>query len=154
MKYCYFAKVQYYQLNMMKIKRFCDDILPSRSYEYVYVNDFILFYLFRENKLTTLQNTLPSPLRHCVALFNKRNILYIIGCYNEKKRRITKKYENKFEYFKDVGKQQTISGKIKVIENGFFNSFQPTYVIILISLEIFFVMLNIQLFLILYHKCD
>ncbi|ETN99203.1 hypothetical protein RFI_38278, partial [Reticulomyxa filosa] len=126
-------------------------------------------YLFREHKLTTLQNTLPSPLRHCVALFNKRNILYIIGCYNEKKRRITKKYENKFEYFKDVGKQQTISGKIKVIENGFFNSFQPTYVIILsysndvllfynkllqISLEIFFVMLNIQLFLILYHKCD
>ncbi|ETO04775.1 hypothetical protein RFI_32621 [Reticulomyxa filosa] len=83
----------------------CDDIARFYSYAYVCINDIILFfggcsweyfvdtvvsksahkYSIRENKWTTFQSTLPSPLRDCVAILNEEdNHIHIIGGEDER----------------------------------------------------------------------
>ncbi|ETO05776.1 hypothetical protein RFI_31620, partial [Reticulomyxa filosa] len=78
----------------------CDDIAPFYEYAYVCINDFILFfggsnypdvsksvykYSIRENKWMTFQDTLPSPLRDCVAILSEKdNDIHIIGGVNDK----------------------------------------------------------------------
>ncbi|ETO29517.1 hypothetical protein RFI_07604, partial [Reticulomyxa filosa] len=77
----------------------CDDIALLYRYSYVCINDIILFfggsywkrnynsvsksvykYSIRENKWTTFQNTLPSPLYDCVAILSEDNThIHIIG---------------------------------------------------------------------------
>ncbi|ETO36260.1 hypothetical protein RFI_00802 [Reticulomyxa filosa] len=84
---------QFYQLYV------CHDIAPLFRYAYVYINNIILFfggygngvsksvhmYLIQENKWMIFKNTLPSPLRNCVAIFNEEdNNIHIIGGINDK----------------------------------------------------------------------
>ncbi|ETO07754.1 hypothetical protein RFI_29636 [Reticulomyxa filosa] len=73
----------------------CDDIAPFYQYASVCINDIILFfggyssylisksvykYSIRENKWTTFQNTLTSPLCRCVAILSEEdNDIHIIG---------------------------------------------------------------------------
>ncbi|ETO34797.1 hypothetical protein RFI_02290 [Reticulomyxa filosa] len=79
---------QFHQLHV------CDDIAPFNSYAYLCINDVILFfggygndlsksvhkYSIRENKWMTFQNTLPSPLRDCIAILSEEdNHIHIIG---------------------------------------------------------------------------
>ncbi|ETO14774.1 hypothetical protein RFI_22594 [Reticulomyxa filosa] len=113
----------------------CDDIAPLRNYAYVCVNDFILFFggwngklkkksiisnsiykfSIRENKWTTLQNALPTALRHCGATFNKRNkYIYAIGGYDKQQKEIP---QNMKVHLDDV-KQYVTIGKIKIIKNA------------------------------------
>ncbi|ETO34022.1 hypothetical protein RFI_03072 [Reticulomyxa filosa] len=83
----------------------CYDIQQLRSYGYIFVDDFILFfggwngkldrfsitsnlvykYAVQESKWTKMQNTLPSPLRHCSVVLSKMNKYFYVGGYNEKK---------------------------------------------------------------------
>ncbi|ETO34273.1 hypothetical protein RFI_02821 [Reticulomyxa filosa] len=88
---------QFHQLHV------CDDIAPFNRYAYVRINDIILFfggywndsklivsksvykYSIRENKWTTFQNTLPSPLYECVAILREDdNYIHIIGGRDDK----------------------------------------------------------------------
>ncbi|ETO11071.1 hypothetical protein RFI_26305 [Reticulomyxa filosa] len=80
----------------------CDNIAPFFHYAYVCINDVILFfggwndigwivsksvhkYSIQENKWTTFQNTLPSPLEGCVAILNEDDTyIHIIGGQNDK----------------------------------------------------------------------
>ncbi|ETO15231.1 hypothetical protein RFI_22134 [Reticulomyxa filosa] len=80
---------QFHQLSV------CESIAPFNGYAYVCINDIILFfggysrndfsksvheYSIRENKWMTFENTLPSPLRNCVAIFSEEdNDIHIIG---------------------------------------------------------------------------
>ncbi|ETO02012.1 hypothetical protein RFI_35428, partial [Reticulomyxa filosa] len=76
----------------------CDDIAPFYQYAYVHVNDTILFfggsnyptisksvhkYSIREIKWMKFKNSLPSPLRDCVAILSEDNTyVHIIGGEN------------------------------------------------------------------------
>ncbi|ETO11009.1 hypothetical protein RFI_26367, partial [Reticulomyxa filosa] len=80
----------------------CENVALSYKYAYVFINDFVLFfggwnmntssvskslhkYSIRENKWTTFENTLPSPLRDCVAILSEEdNHIHIIGGNNDK----------------------------------------------------------------------
>ncbi|ETN99073.1 hypothetical protein RFI_38414, partial [Reticulomyxa filosa] len=78
----------------------CHDIKSFYFYAYVCINDIILFfggsngdgvlksvhkYSIRENKWMKFKNTLPSPLRNCVAILNEENNdIHIIGGVNNK----------------------------------------------------------------------
>ncbi|ETO16661.1 hypothetical protein RFI_20678 [Reticulomyxa filosa] len=78
----------------------CHNIKTFYQYAYVCINDIILFfggwkggygfntvvsklvhkYSIRENKWMTFENTLPSPLYNCVAIWSKEdNHIHIIG---------------------------------------------------------------------------
>ncbi|ETO11774.1 hypothetical protein RFI_25602, partial [Reticulomyxa filosa] len=74
----------------------CDDIAPFYQYAYVCINDIILFfsgwninnavsksvykYSIRENKWTTFENTLLSPLKDYVAILSEEdNHIHIIA---------------------------------------------------------------------------
>ncbi|ETO33303.1 hypothetical protein RFI_03805 [Reticulomyxa filosa] len=75
----------------------CDDIVSFSHYAYVCINDIILLfggrnygnnvtskllhkYSIRENKWITFENTLPSPLFHCIAILSEEdNNIHIIG---------------------------------------------------------------------------
>ncbi|ETO35601.1 hypothetical protein RFI_01461, partial [Reticulomyxa filosa] len=84
----------------------CNDIASFNYYAYVCINDVILFfgglnfdyvvsksvhkYSIRENKLITFKNTLPSPLRSCVAILSEEdNDIHIIGGFNDKDIRVS-----------------------------------------------------------------
>ncbi|ETO15458.1 hypothetical protein RFI_21906 [Reticulomyxa filosa] len=83
---------QFHQLSV------CNDIALLNSYGYVRINDVIFFfggwdyrnasksvykYSIRENKWMTFQNTLPSPLKNCVAILSEEdNHIHIIGGQN------------------------------------------------------------------------
>ncbi|ETN98081.1 hypothetical protein RFI_39441 [Reticulomyxa filosa] len=83
----------------------CDDIAQFYYYAYVCINDIIFFfggwngmygtdanvsksvhkYSIRENKWTTFQNMLPSPLYDCIAILSEEdNHIHIIGGQNYK----------------------------------------------------------------------
>ncbi|ETO32807.1 hypothetical protein RFI_04309 [Reticulomyxa filosa] len=83
----------------------CDDIAQFYYYAYVRINDVIFFfggwngmygtnanvsksvhkYSIRENKWTTFQNMLPSPLYDCIAILSEEdNHIHIIGGQNYK----------------------------------------------------------------------
>ncbi|ETO05497.1 WD repeat-containing protein, partial [Reticulomyxa filosa] len=82
----------------------CDNIALFFKYAYVCINDVILFfggdcwkggeyivsklvhkYSIQENEWTTFENTLPSPLCHCVAILSEdNNHIHIIGGKNDK----------------------------------------------------------------------
>ncbi|ETO08172.1 hypothetical protein RFI_29219 [Reticulomyxa filosa] len=86
-------KFQFYKLHV------CRNIASLYKYAYVCINDIILFfggwnsavlgtfisksvhkYSIREDKWTTFQNTLPSPLYNCAAILSKEdNHIHIIG---------------------------------------------------------------------------
>ncbi|ETO32981.1 hypothetical protein RFI_04126, partial [Reticulomyxa filosa] len=89
----------------------CDDIAPFNGYAYVCIDNVILFfgglnaglpaddilksmhkYSIRENKWTTFQNALPSPLSDCVAILSEDSTyVHIIGGWgNEVKSTHTK----------------------------------------------------------------
>ncbi|ETO11404.1 hypothetical protein RFI_25972, partial [Reticulomyxa filosa] len=78
-----------------------DFIAPFYKYAYVCINDVILFfggyddlvysklvhkYSIRKNKWMKFKNTLPSPLRDCVAILSKEdNHIHILGGIDDKK---------------------------------------------------------------------
>ncbi|ETO21263.1 hypothetical protein RFI_15939, partial [Reticulomyxa filosa] len=77
----------------------CEDIASFCAYAYVYVNDVIFFfgglnypnvsklvheYSIQENKWITFENTLPGPLRGCVAILSEEDYLHIIGGQDDK----------------------------------------------------------------------
>ncbi|ETO08011.1 hypothetical protein RFI_29377 [Reticulomyxa filosa] len=79
----------------------CDDIAPFYRYAHVYINDIILFfggskfnivsklvhkYSIRENKWITFEDTLPNPLKDCVAILSDEDsLIHIIGGRDNKK---------------------------------------------------------------------
>ncbi|ETO34790.1 hypothetical protein RFI_02295 [Reticulomyxa filosa] len=86
----------------------CDEIAPFKYYAYVCINDVILFfggfcyknnnvvsksvhkYSIRENKWMTFENTLPSPLYYCVAIFTEEDShIHIIGGLDDKKTKLS-----------------------------------------------------------------
>ncbi|ETN99899.1 hypothetical protein RFI_37568, partial [Reticulomyxa filosa] len=90
--------LQFHQLHV------CHDIAPFYAYACVCINNIILFfggygykndryiysksvhkYSIRENKWMTFKNTLPNPLRSCIAILSEdNNYIHIIGGNNNK----------------------------------------------------------------------